>query len=46
MNRRLLLLGAGILVPLISVGAIAYMANKPSLKGAVISPPGTHQGLS
>jgi protein SCO1/2 len=39
MNRRLLLLGAGILVLLLSVGAIVYAANKPSFKGAVISPP-------
>src|SRR5690242_260780 len=39
MNRRLAWLGIGILVLLVTVGAIVYTTSKPSFKGAVISPP-------
>ena len=39
MNRRLSFLGAGILVLLVTVAAIVYTMNKPSFKGAVITPP-------
>ena len=39
MNRRLFFLGVGILVLLITVAAIVYTTNKPTFKGAVITPP-------
>src|SRR5215475_15400059 len=39
MNRRLSLLGVGILVLLIGVAAIIYTTSKPSFKGSVITPP-------
>jgi protein SCO1 len=39
MNRRLFFLGVGILVLLMIVAAIVSMTNKPSFKGAVITPP-------
>ena len=39
MNRRLLLLGACILALLLTVAAIAYTTEKPSWRGAVITPP-------
>src|SRR5574341_1228056 len=39
MNRRLLFLGAGILVLLITVAVIVYTTSKPSFNGAVITPP-------
>src|SRR6266540_6687803 len=38
MNRRLLFLGAGILVLLIAVTAIVYMTSTASFKGAIITP--------
>ena len=38
MNRRLLLLGGGAIVLLIAVAGILFLTNRPSLKGAVISP--------
>jgi len=39
MNRRLLLVGGAIVIVLAIVTAILFVTNKPSLKGAVISPP-------
>lgn len=39
MNRRLLLLGGGILAVLIITTAVSYITSNPSLKGSVISPP-------
>ena len=39
MNRRLLYVGAGILVLLITVAAVVFGTSKPSLKGAVLMPP-------
>jgi protein SCO1/2 len=39
MNRRLLLIGGGIVAALILVTAILFLTNEPSLRGAVISPP-------
>src|SRR5215216_3287408 len=39
MNRRLFLLGVGILVLLITVAAITSLISEPSFKGALITPP-------
>src|SRR5689334_25292776 len=38
MNRRLLLIGGSIVILLIIVAAVLFLTNKPSLRGAVISP--------
>jgi protein SCO1/2 len=39
MNRRLIFVGAGILVLLILVAVIVYITRAPSFKGALITPP-------
>jgi protein SCO1/2 len=39
MNRRLYFVGVGILILLITVAAVVYTTSKPSLRGAVITPP-------
>ena len=38
MNRRLLLIGGGVVVLLIIIAAILFITNRPTLRGAVISP--------
>jgi len=39
MNRRLLFVGAGILVLFMAVAVIVYTTSKPSFQGALITPP-------
>ncbi len=39
MQRKILLIGSGILVILITVTAIRYLTSNPSFKGGVITPP-------
>ena len=39
MNRRLLLLGVGILILILATAVVVYITDKPSFHGTLISPP-------